>query len=59
MVRRPKALKLEAMLLMGLIDGLALRLMLQTRSGDWIHATAPEVVAAVRFHLRAMQARYL
>lgn len=59
MVRRPKALKLEAMLLMGLIDGLALRLMLQTGSGDRIHTTAPEVVAAVRFHLRAMQARYL
>jgi AcrR family transcriptional regulator len=58
-VRRPEALKREAMLLMGLIDGLALRLMLQTRSGDRIHATASKIVAAVRFYLRAMQGRYL
>jgi BetI-type transcriptional repressor, C-terminal len=50
-VRRPEALKREAMLLMGLIDGLALRLMLQTRSGDRIHGTAPEIVAACNGNL--------
>jgi TetR/AcrR family transcriptional regulator, transcriptional repressor of bet genes len=53
-----KARRREAMLLMGLIDGLALRLVLQTRSGARIQADATQVADAVRSHLRAMQARY-
>ena len=53
-----KARRREAMLLMGLIDGLALRLVLQTRSGARIQADATQVANAVRSHLRAMQARY-
>ncbi len=53
-----KARQREAMLLMGLIDGLALRLVLQTRRGSRIQADATEVADAVRSHLRAMQARY-
>jgi AcrR family transcriptional regulator len=57
-VPRPEALRREAVLLMGLIDGLALRLVLQTRGDDRIHAPASEIVADVRFHLRALQDRY-
>ena len=53
-----KARRREAMLLMALIDGLALRLVLQTRRGARIQADATEVADAVRSHLRAMQARY-
>ena len=53
-----KARRREAMLLMGLIDGLALRLVLQTRRGSRIQEDATEVADAVRSHLRAMQARY-
>jgi hypothetical protein len=45
-------------LLMGLIDGLALRLVLQARRGSRIQADATEVADAVRSHLQAMQARY-
>jgi AcrR family transcriptional regulator len=56
-VPRPQARRRESMLLMGLIDGLALRLMLQTASGDRIRTSSAEVVGAVRFHLRQMQAR--
>ena len=53
-----KARRREAMLLMGLIDGLALRLVLQARRGSPIQTEATEVADAVRSHLRAMQARY-
>ncbi len=53
-----KARRREAMLLMGLIDGLALRLVLQARRGSRIQADATEVADAVRSHLQAMQARY-
>ena len=53
-----KARRREAMLLMGLIDGLALRLVLQARRGSRNQADATEVADAVRSHLRAMQARY-
>jgi AcrR family transcriptional regulator len=57
-VPRGEAIRCEAMLLMGLIDGLALRLVLQPRRGDTIHVPSVEIAAAVRSHLRAMQARY-
>jgi TetR/AcrR family transcriptional repressor of bet genes len=53
-----KSRRREAMLLMGLIDGLALRLVLQTRRGVRIQVDATEVADAIRSHLRAMQARY-
>ena len=53
-----KARQREAMLLMGLVDGLAFRLVLQARRGSRIQADATEVADAVRSHLRAMQARY-
>jgi hypothetical protein len=45
-------------LLMGLIDGLALRLMLQTGAGSRIHAPASEIAADVRLYLQALQLRY-
>ena len=57
-VPRGEAIGREAILLMGLIDGLALRLMLQTGRGDRIHLTREKIAAAVRSHLRAMEARY-
>ena len=57
-VPRGEVIRREAMLLMGLIDGFALRLVLQTMRGDRIHAQEAEIVAAVRSHLREMQARY-
>jgi TetR/AcrR family transcriptional regulator, transcriptional repressor of bet genes len=53
-----KARRREAILLMGLIDGLALRLVLQARRGSRNQADATEVADTVRSHLRAMQARY-
>jgi TetR/AcrR family transcriptional repressor of bet genes len=53
-----KARRREAMLLMALIDGLALRLVLQARRGSRIQTDATEVADAVRSHLRAMQAHY-
>jgi hypothetical protein len=55
---RGEAIRREAMLLMGLIDGLALRLVLQLRRADRIQVPAEEIVAAVRSHLRAMHTRY-
>ena len=57
-VPRGEAIGREAILLMGIIDGLALRLMLQTGRGDRIHLTREKIAAAVRSHLRAMEARY-
>jgi TetR/AcrR family transcriptional regulator, transcriptional repressor of bet genes len=52
------ALRREAVLLMALIDGLALRIVLQSGRGDRIHAPSAEIVTAVRFHLQSLRARY-
>jgi AcrR family transcriptional regulator len=57
-VPRRDALRREAVLLMGLIDGLALRLLLHAPSGEGMQAAVSEAVVDVRFHLRAMHARY-
>jgi AcrR family transcriptional regulator len=51
-------LRREAVLLMGLIDGLALRLVLHAPRGARMHSAVAEVVSDVRFHLRSLQARY-
>ena len=58
-VPRPEARRREAVLLMGLIDGLALRVLLHSGAGDRIHAPASDIVAPVRFYLRALQRRAL
>ena len=52
LVPQAEALRREAMLLMALIDGLALRMVLQ---GD---RKGSEITSAVRAHLRALQDRY-
>ena len=48
----------EAVLLMGIIDGLALRMVLHAPRGPRMQSAVAEVIAEVRFHLRALQARY-
>lgn len=57
-VPRIETRRREPMLLMGIIDGLALRLVIQTPRGDRIQQHATEVSDSMRSHLRAMQARY-
>jgi AcrR family transcriptional regulator len=57
-VPRPAARRDEVELLAGLVDGFALRLVLQSGGADRTDDDASEIVAAVRFHLRALQERY-
>jgi len=57
-VRRREALHREAVLLMGLVDGLALRLVLHAPRGARMQPVVTEVVSDLRFHLRSLQARY-
>jgi AcrR family transcriptional regulator len=57
-VPRRDALRREAVLLMGLVDGLALRLLLHAPRGARMQSALGEVVSDVRFHLRSLQARY-
>jgi hypothetical protein len=45
-------------LLMGLVDGLALRLVLHAPRGARMHSAVAEVVSELRFHLCCLQARY-
>jgi AcrR family transcriptional regulator len=48
----------EAILLMGLVDGLALRLLLHAPRGAGMQAPVSEVIDEMRFHLRALKERY-
>jgi AcrR family transcriptional regulator len=57
-VHRRDAVRREAVLLMGLIDGLALRLVLHAPRGARMQSTVTDVTSDVRFHLRALEARY-
>jgi AcrR family transcriptional regulator len=57
-VPEPQALHREAVLMMGIIDGLALRLILHAPLGTEMELAVAEVVSEVRFHLRALRARY-
>jgi AcrR family transcriptional regulator len=57
-VPRPDALHRETVLLMGLVDGLALRLVLHAPRGARMRSAVAEVVSDLRFHLRSLQARY-
>ena len=57
-VSEPEALHREAVLLMGITDGLALRLVLHAPQGAQMRSAVAEVISEVRFHLRALQARY-
>jgi hypothetical protein len=57
-VSRQQARHREAVLLMALVDGLALRLMLHAPSVDAMRAAVAEVIAEVRYYLDALQARY-
>lgn len=52
------SLRLEAVLLMGIIDGLALRLVLHAPREARMGSAVAEVISEVRFHLRALRARY-
>ena len=57
-VRRREDIRREAVLLMGLIDGLALRLVLHAPSGKAMRTAGLEVVAEAQFYLKALQDRY-
>jgi len=50
-------LRSEAVLLMGLVDGLALRLLLHAPRGPRMQAAVSEVTAEVRFYLQALEQR--
>jgi AcrR family transcriptional regulator len=57
-VHHPEALKREVVVLAALVDGLALRLLVQCRSGEQAQATAPQIAAHVRAHLQGLRLRY-
>jgi BetI-type transcriptional repressor, C-terminal len=54
----PKARSRELMLLAALVDGLAMRLLMQCRTAEQLRTAAPEVSAAVRDYLVAVLRRY-
>jgi len=58
-VRRPEPRRGEVELLAGLVDGFALRLVLRSGGVSRAADEAAEIMAAVRFHLRALQKRYV
>jgi TetR/AcrR family transcriptional regulator, transcriptional repressor of bet genes len=58
LVSNPKARSREVMLLTALVDGLAMRLLMQCRNAAQLYAAAPEIGAAVRDYLVAMRRRY-
>ncbi len=57
-VQQRDTIRREAVLFMGLIDGLSLRLMLHAPSGEQMREAVSEVIADVRFYLRAMRRRH-
>jgi len=57
-VPTPKAQSREVMLLAALVDGLAMRLLMQCRTAEQLRAEAPQIVTSVRDHLEAVLRRY-
>jgi AcrR family transcriptional regulator len=57
-VPEPEPRRREAVLLMGITDGLALRLVLHAPRGARMRHAVAEVISEVRFHLDALRERY-